>query len=160
MVNLQWSQLAFLFFHHCSRDQATVSTWGLNRKLLPLRLQKSEGQWCWGGGRAVHRRPAVLPWSSGDFWGMVVTRLCLLGLLSLFVTSFLIRSWEVMYQCVDLTCFSETLCNRSFTFMCCYLKKIFLKGDSKVTFHYQVSLNKEGKLLIIQSELARSKWLN
>lgn len=44
--------------------------------------------------------------------------------------------------------------------MCCYLKKIFLKGDSKVTFHYQVSLNKEGKLLIIQSELARSKWLN
>ena len=59
-----------------------------------------------------------------DFGGTVVTRLCLLGLLSLFVTSFLMRSWEMMYQCVDLTCFSETFCNRSLTFMRCYFKNI------------------------------------
>ena len=70
MVNLQWSQLAFLFFHHCSRDQAAVSTCGLDRKLLPLhRLQKSKGQGCRGGGRAVHQGPAVLPWSSQGFRG-------------------------------------------------------------------------------------------
>ena len=46
MVNLRWSQLAFLSFHHCSRDQASVSTCGLDGKLLPLHwLQKSEGGW-------------------------------------------------------------------------------------------------------------------
>ena len=83
--------------------------------------QKGRGQQQKSGGRTTLQRLESGSWAFvRGCWLTLVTHWCFTGLLSLFVTSFLIRSWEMMYQLIDLRYFFETPYNRILTFLCCY----------------------------------------
>ena len=120
LVNLPWSQLAFLSFHCYYRDQGTVTMVWTGSFFHFISYQRAQGSSAERGAGLHHRGERCFRGPVTGFWVTLVTRLCLLALLSLFVTSFQIRSQENIYQLIDLSCFSETLCNRILIFLCCY----------------------------------------